>query len=185
MGLPISSQAASIFAAGFNVEAQVGYAFSKDFSLSVESGIDSFPLSSTFITDMAESHGATGVSATTSASLTHVPLELVGQFNFQTGGSVTPYLLLGAGVAFDSFGGSYTVTYNGGSGSGTIPSTSNTNFELDPGIGVAFNVATNFNIFVQGKLDMDFAPTSGTNAETNDNPVMLIPIQVGANISLN
>ena len=186
LGIPTSSQAATIFDLGFNVEALVGYAFSKDFTLGVESGIDSLPFNIQKYIDQAEQGlGVTGVTGSTTVALTHIPLELVGQYNIQAGGSVTPYILLGVGVAFDSYGGTTTESYQGVSVTQTYPNQSWTNFELDPGVGVAFNVAKEFNIFVQGKVDMDFGPTTGANGESTDSPIMTIPVQIGANLSLN
>jgi opacity protein-like surface antigen len=164
LGIPISSQAASIFSPAFGGEAQVGYAFSREFSLSVESGFDNLPVKSSQL-----------YPGQTSASSNHIPLEAVGQFNINAGGGVWPYVVVGVGIAFDS-----------NSSSPALPAgltTSWTNFELDPGIGVAVDLSKNINIFVQGKLDMDFAPTIGANAESLDNPVMVIPVEVGLNLS--
>jgi outer membrane protein W len=180
LGIPISSQAATVFSPGFSGEAQVGYAFSKDFSLSVESGFDSLPFNTTTAQKNA---GISGATFTSVPSLTHIPLELVGQYNISTGGSVTPYVLVGVGVCFDSAGGTLSGSYQGTSFSQATTSQSYTNFELDPGIGVSFEIAKQFNIFVQGKLDMDFGATTGANAESTDNPIMIIPVEVGLNLS--
>jgi opacity protein-like surface antigen len=165
VGIPISSQAASQLSVGFSGEGQVGYAFSREFSLSVESGFDSLPIQSSKL--------PSGVSG----SITHIPLEAVGQYNINTGGGVWPYIVVGVGVAFDSLG------YSGY----TVPSgvtTSWTNFELDPGIGVAFDLTKDINVFVQGKLAMDFETTSGTGTELTDSPLINIPVQAGFNFLL-
>jgi opacity protein-like surface antigen len=165
IAIPVSSQAASVLSAGFSGEGQVGYAFSRDFSLSLESGFDSLPFQSSKL--------ATGVTA----SITHVPLEAVGQYNIKAGGGVWPYILVGVGVAFDSYSVS-GITLPAGT------TTSWTNFELDPGIGVAVDLTKDINIFVQGKLAMDFETTTGTKAEFTDSPLITIPVQIGVNFLL-
>jgi outer membrane protein W len=173
INIPASSEASTLLTMGGGGEGQIGYAFSKDFSLSVESGYETFSNNSTNL----------NLGSGKSINVNHIPVELVGQYNF-AGGSVVPYIVVGAGVAFDSL-----------SASGfTLPAsqtTSWTNFELDPGIGVAFNVAKSVNVFVQGKVDMDFETVSGSNqqssnpkGEFNDSPLLMIPVQVGVNFLL-
>ncbi len=160
LSIPTSSGLSTFTAAGPSIEGMIGYAFSKDFTLGVESGIEEW--------DTQSKYGQGGIN--------HIPLELVGQYNIGMGGSVTPYVVLGAGVAFD-----WSTDF--------IPS--QTNFELDPGIGVAFNLAKDFNLFVQGKLAMDFNST-GKNGESiaasptasPDSPLLSIPVQLGVNLSL-
>ncbi len=160
--IPISSQAASQLCVGWGAEGQVGYAFSRAFFLSVESGFNNLPVQSARL--------SSGVSE----SVNHVPLEAVGQFNLDTGSGVWPYILVGVGVAFDS------TNFTGyAPPSGTT--TSWTNFELDPGLGVAFDLSKNINVFVQGKLAMDFETTTGSSQEFSDSPLILIPVQAGVN----
>lgn len=164
IGIPTSSQAATLLTTGFSGDGQIGYAFSRDFSLSLESGFDSLPVATTQL-----GHGQT------SASITHVPLEAVGQFNINAGGGVWPYILVGVGVAFDSYSSNPAVP------AGSGQTTSWTNFELDPGIGVAVDLSKNVNIFVQGKFDMDFETTTGKGGELSDSPLTIIPVQIGVN----
>ncbi len=157
--IPTSSGLSTFTAAGPSFGGMIGYAFSKDFTLGVESGVEEWITQSKY--------GQGGIN--------HIPLELLGQYNF-TGGSIVPYIDLGVGVAFD-----WSTDF--------IPS--QTNFELDPGIGVAFNLAKDFNLFVQGKLAMDFNST-GKNGESiaasstasPDSPLMSIPVQLGVNLSI-
>ncbi len=168
MSIPTSDGLSSNTTAGLSLEGMIGYAFTRDFTLGLESGLDTW---STPATNRA--WGGVG-------GLNHIPLELVAQYNF-IGGSVTPYVVLGAGVAFD---------YSAQNPFST--SQSWTNFELDPGIGVAFNVAQDFNLFAQAKLDLDFASTTGAGGEniiplngtTPDSPIISIPIQIGLSFLL-
>ncbi len=167
--IPASSGLADNTSAGPAIEGLIGYAFSKDFTLGLECGVDewSTPASN-------KVWGGVG-------GLNHVPVELVGQYNINTGSVVTPFVLLGAGVAFD-----YSLDNPFSNDESWI------NFELDPGLGVAFNVAKDFNLFVQGKVALDFAPTSGLtgelihgpNSATSDSPILSIPVQLGVNLSL-
>ncbi len=160
--IPMSSQAASMFDMGGGGEIQVGYAFSKDFSLSLEGGYEMTPVKSSMLQ-----------SGFTSMSVGHVPIELVGQYNIVMDGGVSPYIVLGVGIAMDSV-----------SSSPAIPAgwtTSWTNPEIDPGIGVAFKAGDNMNIFVQAKYCMDMETTTGDKAQGNDSPLASIPIQIGLN----
>ncbi len=157
--IPTSSGLANFTTAGPSIEGMIGYAFSKDFTLGLESGVEEW--------DTQSKYGVGGIN--------HVPLELVGQYNF-AGGPVVPYVDLGVGLAFD-----WSTNFI----------SSQTNFELDPGIGVAFNLAKDFNLFVQGKLAMDFNSTgkggesiAAPNSATPDSPLMSIPVQLGVNFLL-
>jgi opacity protein-like surface antigen len=162
---PVSGQAASQWSLGFSGEAQAGFAFSREFFLSLESGLEFLPVNSSYL------------PAHDTGTLIHIPLEAVAQYNFNAGGGVWPFLLLGAGVAFDDLSFS-AYTFPPGA------ATNWTNFELDPGIGVAFDVTEDVNIFVQGKVEMDFEPAAEANAEFQDKPLIAIPIQVGVNFLL-
>jgi len=198
-GSSIVSYNFDFYSLGCGGEVQVGYALSKDFSLSLEGGYESYPLTTSetsllgFFNILLASNGLSAISA----NLNHIPLELVAQYNISTGGPVTPYILLGAGVAFDSI--SYS---NVPAEAATLFSNiTNTNFELDPGLGLAFAASDNVNIFIQGKLAMDFAPntpdnvnmrpgtaeTFGLNIESGFTkgvcPIMIIPIQAGVNFA--
>jgi hypothetical protein len=110
-------------------------------------------------------HGNGGVN--------HIPVELVGKLNLITNGLTTPYVQLGVGVAFD-----YSTNF--------IPN--ETNFELDPAIGESFTLAKDFNLFVQGTLDMDFAPTAETKMFSSkvaaDSLILAIPVQLGLSLAL-
>ncbi len=188
IALPISSDMSNYFDMGFGGEIMVGYAVSPEFTLGVEGGYTAMNYSLTKImTQYLGFPPPAGLTATI-PPLNHIPVELVGQYNINTGdGSVKPYFLLGVGLAMDSIGGTVTATYQGHSGTYTIPNESWTNLEVDPGFGVAFKAGDSMNIFVQGKLAMDFAPnvaSGSTKPETtNDSPIMLLPIQAGINFS--
>lgn|GEM_PF-5054953 len=164
MQIPASSQASSQMNAGFAGEGQLGYAFSPEFSLSVESGFDVLPVKSDFAPD-----GQT-------LNVYHVPLEAVGQYNLNLGGAVSPYIVVGVGVAFDSLNTSATLPAG--------QTTSWTNFELDPGLGVNFKLGESVGVFVQGKVAMDFETTSGDKAQLSDNPLINIPVEAGVNFLL-
>jgi opacity protein-like surface antigen len=158
--LPVSSQASTVFGSGWDALGKVGIAFDNTWSLGIKSGYSSLPYSST-----------------TAANFNEVPLLLEGQFNI-TDGPFTPYITLGAGVVFDSISFTNVVTN---------PSftTSWTNFALDPGIGFSYAFDKSFKLFLEADWIMDFQNT-GTNvsAEGSDNPLMLIPVNLGVNFLL-
>ena len=156
LGIPASGGLANFTAAGPGFEGMIGYA-SKDFTLGLECGYGEWPTQLKY-------GGAGGVN--------HIPLELVWQYNIDTGAGVTPYWLVCGGLAFD-----YSTNF--------IPS--ETNFEMDPGLGVAFSLAGDMSFFIQAKLAIDFAPNAESQAlvihgnTALDNPILSIPLQLGLN----
>jgi hypothetical protein len=153
--LPVSSQASTAFGTGWDALGKVGIAFDNTWSLGIKSGYSSFPY-----------------SGNVAANLNEVPLLLEGQFNI-TDGPFTPYITLGAGVVFDSVSFSNGVTYPGTTSSWT-------NFALDPGIGFSYAFDKSFKLFIAADWLMDFqAATQGV-----DNPLMLIPVNLGVNFLL-
>ncbi len=160
---PASSDAVSHLNSGTCGEIQAGYAFPGNFSLGLEYGIGSFSFKN--------------LPSSISATLSHNPLEIVGQYDFPIGAGFYPFVLLGAGIAMDSL----SMTPSPPASAVTAW----TNPELDPGIGLGFNLAGGLDLFAQMKMAMDFETTvesKGTQGELySDNPIILFPLQIGAN----
>jgi opacity protein-like surface antigen len=166
--LPVSSQAATALSAGWDALGKVGYAFDNAWSLGIKSGYSSEPGANAYFTSAVK------------ANFNQVPLVLEGQINL-TDGPFTPFVTLGAGLVFDSI--SYTVS-GGYASSGKSPNW--TNFALDPGIGFSYAFDKSFKLFIEADYLIDFENSNQTSAtsEFADNPLMLIPINVGVNILL-
>lgn len=139
---------------GWGAQASVGYRFPQNISLSLEGGYMSYPAKSNALN-------------TTWVTL---PLMLVGQYNF-SGGSIQPYVFLGAGMAFNSQSSSFE---------GPSQTVAENDFIEEAGLGVAFLVVTQTYLFVQSKVEID--NTSGAYAP--DQPTVLIPLDVGLTIQM-
>jgi hypothetical protein len=146
----------------------------------VESSLAFLPLDrQEAIHAVEQQYGLTGVTGSTTARFTQLSFDLVGRYYLPFLQSPRLYLFLGVGVAFDSFGGDYSVSWPGFSQTGAFVPESWTNFELAPGLGIAFPVSNQLNAFVQGKVILDFAPTDGPNPESNATPIVGIPVLAG------
>jgi hypothetical protein len=133
---------------GWGGEGSIGYHFAHDYAVAVESGFDTY----------SAKGGA-------NAQWNMVPLI----FKVQMGGysaGVSPYLLLGAGVAFNS----ETATVFGITGNA-----SETDFLGEAGLGLAFPLSDKANFFVQGKVEADMTSSN----YSKDQPTVLIPINAG------
>ena len=184
---PVSDDAAVRFNAGPHIEGGIGYVFSDGFTLGLESGTGWLNYSAQpFINQVQQQYAVTGATAETgNVYLTHTPLEIFGQYSFLTNSSFAPYVFLGAGVAFDvAHGGSVEVDHQGTAWLFDIPSDRWINLELDPGFGVVLAISDLTKIFLQGKLEMDFAPTTGSHVESSDSPLIMIPVQAGVKFIL-
>lgn len=193
VGVPTSSNVANEVNVGFGGEGFIGYAFDKQFTLGVDSGYNTYSLSTNYVLKQL---GIPSLppGVTVSGSLSYVPIIAEAKYAFSATG-VKPYVLLGAGLALNS--GSFTVTATGASATGTI---SETDLLIAPGIGVAFPVSDKVDIFVQGRVDLDFTnnnnstpatitfnpggSSSGNTNYTGDNPTIYIPFAVGADFNL-
>jgi hypothetical protein len=171
--MPISSAASTVYGTGLGFDARVGYAFDDVFSIGLESGYYNLSVTPATIAKFTFPAGAT-------SNTSHVPVLFDMQIYFgDSGAPIQPYLVLAAGLAFDAVnlqGAPYKP--------GVIYSWAN--FEFDPAIGVAFMLDRNTSVFIQGKWAMDFDDdnTTDTNAQSQDTPIILIPLQVGLNLSL-
>jgi outer membrane protein W len=172
--MPASDSAVSIFNSGFGIDARIGYVFDDTFSLGLETGFYDLGATTTFLSQ----HGLSVSGAT--ANMSHIPALLTLQFNLgDPGGPIQPYLLFAGGLAFDS-------NNLQGASFNTGVTTSWTNFEFDPGVGVAFVLDKKMSLFIQAKCAMDFDDnnSSDTNAQSSDAPIILVPIQLGLNFAL-
>jgi len=171
--IPASNWSASAYGMGFGFDARISYVTDEVFSFGLETGFTDLTCTSTANSNFGLPAGAT-------ANLSHIPLLLTMQFNMgDPGAPVQPYLLLAGGLAIDS---------NNLQGA-TFPAgktTSWTNFEFDPGVGVSFALDKNTTLFIQGKCAMDFDDynSGDASAQSSDTPIILVPIQVGMNFSL-
>ncbi|HEY5039074.1 MAG TPA: outer membrane beta-barrel protein [bacterium] len=153
---PVSTSAAANFDRGVGGDILVGYRFNRDFSLSADLG---------YYDCDAKGGGATA------GEWIYTPVLAVARFNFGAG-TVRPYLIFGAGAAFNTF--SFTPV------SSVLQSKSETDFLLAPGVGILFVVATNMALYVQGRMDMDFIATGMLGGPFIESPVIFVPVKVGA-----
>ena len=169
-GLNVLASSAGSFitfgGAGYSLEGSLGYAFSKNFTLSLLGGYDAQPanIPGTPIHD---------------AGLDYTAIQMVGQYNLG-GEGFCPYFTLGAGIAmnvigFDTFGGGIAQSIE----------FTETDLLLSPGLGVSFPLADKAQFFVQGRVDIDFFSStyanfvSGLGTKKFDTPQIFIPIQAG------
>jgi hypothetical protein len=153
---PVSPSAAANFDRGVGGDILVGYRFNRDFSLSADLG---------YYDCDAKVGGATA------GEWFYTPVMAVARFNFGAG-TVRPYLILGAGAAFNTF--SFTPI------SLVRQSKGEADFLLAPGIGVLFAIATNMALYVQGRLDIDFTPAGGVlGSPFMESPVLFVPVKAG------
>lgn len=162
---------------GWGFNGSVGYAFSKNFSLSAMAG---YQVSSISVPNMPSSIGM---------SLAYMPVQLAGQYYFNND-DTRVYGLLGVGLAFNSFSQSVANAPVTGTSEGLV--IQETDFLLSPGLGVAFKLSDKADLFLQGKLDIDFFSKDLANWFTSgpgstkpfDTPQLLFPVQAGLSFSL-
>jgi hypothetical protein len=131
----------------------MGYRFNRDFSLAADLGY------------FSSSQNTTGVTA---GGWTYAPAMILLRYNIGSGW-IRPYLLLGAGLVLNS----YSITV----GSST-PTNSEINLLLSPGLGISFILEQGFAVYLQSRLDTDFAPVS-TELPLSENPTLFIPVKIG------
>ncbi len=170
----VSSAAATQLGLGFGFDARISYAFDDFFSIGLESGFDTNPFNNNVL-----GAGSFGLPSGATASMTHIPVLVVFQIGMgDEGGPIQPYLILGAGMALDSYS-----LQNAAFPAGTT--TSWANFEFDPGLGVAFVLNKGLNLFVQAKFAMDFDDNNSDNTgQMADTPIITIPVQMGLSFNL-
>lgn len=185
VGFPVSGLETSIYDPGYSGEIQVGYQFNKDFSMGLEGRLDNLPWDQQeVILSLEQQYGVTGVTGSTNIAFTHRSLDLVGRYYPPFFKPFQLYLFLGAGVAFDYLGGDYSGSWNGINVSGSITPGNWTNFELVPGIGLTCPLSDDLDVFVEGKVVLDYSATDGSNPESVDTPIVGIPVQAGLSYSI-
>jgi hypothetical protein len=172
----ISSAAATQLGTGLDLEAKISYAFDDFFSIGLETGYYDLSFTPSTLSGFGLPSGATG-------DMSHIPVLLAFQIGLgDQGGPIQPYLILAAGLSIDSYNVQKAAfPLDGGANSWV-------NFEFDPGLGVAFPLSKGVNLFVQGKVAMDF-DNNGGNTQSNltemaDTPIIFTPIQAGLNFNL-
>jgi hypothetical protein len=118
---------------GWGGEGSLGYRFSRDAELSVESGYDTFS-------------GKQGTNNTWNI----VPLILKAQYSIGDD-MIRPYGFVGAGVSFNS----QSTTFGGFTGSNA-----EVDFLDEFGVGLSLVVTEKVFFFVQGKMEMDFTSSN-------------------------
>jgi Outer membrane protein beta-barrel domain len=191
VGVPASSNAGNGFDVGFGGEGFVGYAFNDSFTVGLVSGYDSYGIQRAYVQNALPV--TLDSSTAVSGSMSYVPLLVEAKCSFGSG-KVRPYGILGAGLAFNN--GSFTATEGSNSAKGDI---SETDLLLAPGLGVDIALSEKADLFIQGRVDIDFtsnngstpatltldgSSSSGTANLTGDNPTLYIPFEVGVNFSL-
>lgn len=153
---PASKANAAGFGAGIGGDILVGYRFDRNFSLSGDIGY--------YDCDQKDSGAATG-------EWLYTPLMAVARFNFGPGW-MRPYVLLGMGLAFNTY--SITPAY-----SGIKTSQQATDLLVSPGAGFLFVVANNMALYVQGRVDISFTPAGAPGNPFTDSPSLFIPVKAG------
>jgi hypothetical protein len=136
---------------GIGGEALIGYALDPNLTLGVLSGYQNWDIK----------NAPSGLSSAT------IPIEGVVKYTIGTD-KIRPFGILGVGVAIDTW------SYNS-------VSTSNTDFLVDPGIGVAINLSEKLDLVILAKVTLDFANATADQAATTN---VEIPIQLGLNFGL-
>ncbi len=154
--IPISKANSAGFGAGIGGDVLVGYRFDRDFSLSGDLGY--------YDCDQKK-------SGATAGEWLYTPLMAVARFNIGTGW-IRPYLLLGAGLAFNTY--SITPAY-----SGIKASQQESDLLVSPGAGFLFVVASNMALYVQCRVDIDFTPEGAPGNPFTDSPSLFVPVKAG------
>lgn len=141
---------------GWGGEAAIGYYFPHNFEISLETGFDTY----------SEKNSAYN------GSWNLLPVVLKAQLHFFDDSPVQPYLLLAAGMAFNS----RYATFGSFTGSN-----SEADFLGEAGFGLSFILSPQSSFYVQIKIEVD--DTSGNYAA--DQPTVLIPLNAGVKFALN
>lgn len=149
---PLSSAVAAGYARGYGGDILVGYRFDRDFSLSADLGY--------YECDQTAATSSSG-------QWIYVPIMAVARYNFGPGW-VRPFVMLGAGVAVDT----YTLTpgYTG------KLSNRETDPLLAPGVGVMFIVEHDLALYAQARVDLNYSTVGGP---WTDNPSVFMPLKAG------
>jgi tetratricopeptide (TPR) repeat protein len=159
LDLPLNTNFAQNYNAGFGGEAMIGYAFDENLTLGLLSGFHNY--------------NSKYNNLTYNGWFSVVPVEVVAQYNIGKN-KFKPYFILGAGACFDID----AFSLPSSSSSASTYGTTSADFLLEPGLGFSYEVSDNFNLFIQTKVTIDFRNSYGIS-----DPVYL-PIQVGGNFSL-
>ena len=153
---PASQANAAAYGAGIGGDILVGYRFSRDFSFSGDLGY--------YDCDQKNSGALAG-------EWLYTPLMAVARLNFGSA-PVRPFLLLGAGIAFNTF--SETPAY-----SGIKTSERETDLLLSPGAGILVVIGGNAALYLQGRLDFNFTSERASGSPFTDSPSLFIPVKAG------
>ena len=153
---PASKANAAAYGAGFGGDILVGYRFTRDLSLSGDLGYY----------DCDQKTG--GAEA---GEWLYTPLMAVARLNIGSS-PVRPFLLLGAGIAFNTF--SVTPSYLG-----FKVSERETDFLLSPGAGLLFIIGGNAALYIQGRVDLNFTTDRAGTSPFTDSPSLFIPVKAG------
>jgi len=149
---PLSPAVSTYYDRGVGGDILVGYRFDRNLSLSIDVGY--------YDCDEKALGGASG-------EWIYSPILLLARYNFGDGW-VRPYLLLGGGVAVNSY--SLTAPFLGDL------SQRETDPLLSPGLGVLFVVAKDTALYLQTRLDLNFSTAGGP---WTDNPSLFLPLKAG------
>jgi hypothetical protein len=156
---------------GYGFDFLVGRSFSPEFTLGLECGYYNFP----FKLLNAYGAGRSVIGTIQYPPESHIPIEVVGQYNLDVGFNLKPYLLLGLGIAFDNFGGTALQTVNGNTTNITQYPMQFMKYEIEPGLGIACPISNESNVFVQSKFELEVRW---------DDYYIYLPIQFGINYKL-
>jgi outer membrane protein W len=191
VSVPLGGNAAKEYNAGVGGEVFVGYTVDQNFLVGLDVGAQDYAVNATyFASTFQQTYGVPlPGSVTISGDFVDIPLMAMARYSFGES-AVRPYLLFGAGIAFNQVSQSAVNT----SQSVSVTATE-ADFFMAPGLGLAIRAAKDLELFAQVRLDMDFTsrnnnipftltqtPGSSSTVYGNlsgDRPTLFIPFQVG------
>jgi len=190
VAVPVSGNTAKEYNIGGGVEVYMDLKVDKNLLIGLDFGVQDYSINSDYYIQSYQK--LTGTTLPSGVSITGdfgvFPVMVMGK-HFLNQNKVRPYLLWGAGVAFNSA--SAVVTYN--NQSATISGTE-TSLLMAEGLGLAFE-GDEVEFFLQVRMDMDFTSSNNSDSFTlnapgtpsttskgnlsDDSPTLFLPIQAG------
>jgi hypothetical protein len=155
---PVSPLASKNYNPGVGGDVLVGYRFDRDLSLSADLGYYAF-----------NQKAASGEGG----QWNYVPLMGVVRYNFGHGW-VRPYVLMGLGVALNSYS-----TSAGHFGESSTGSPGEANLLVCPGLGILCKISGETALYLQARADINFVGSGSLPASYADSLTLFIPFDAG------
>jgi hypothetical protein len=191
-GIPASSKTATEYNIGGGLEIFISYKANKDLLIGLDLGLQDYSVNNDYFLKAFQQTYGFGLPAgvTLGGDFAYFPLMAMAKVSFGENDKMKPYMLFGFGPAFNT--GSASASYQGQSVSVSVHETT---LVLAPGFGLAIRAADDLEVFIQGRVDIDFTsqnnsdivtttqpgfPTQTTTGNlSDDGPTLFIPIQAG------